>query len=48
MKTALSSKREEDVASNWLSLPNSPLRNSAVFSYEDQTLMHQGQSQMAP
>jgi hypothetical protein len=42
MKNILTSKREADLISNSLSLPNSPLRNSAVFLYEDPPLMQQG------
>ena len=42
MKASLSSKRDDEAASNWLSLPNSPLRNSAVFSYEEQSFVPPG------
>lgn len=42
MKTVLSSRREEEIISNSLSLPNSPLRNSAVFTYEEQSSIMNG------
>ena len=39
VKNLLTSKREADLISNSLSLPNTPLRNSAVFLYEEPALL---------